>query len=117
MIHVMTDEWSIGSFTGQIYMPKIWSYIKSHKIRPEDVELSLISHKPLEVDIMSARYQLASPEFPLTIVDGMPNPHNKRYRMIDGRHRLHKLLPCNFVYCHVIPYEIAMYYAEPITYK
>ena len=39
------------------------------------------------------RYRDCDPRFPGIIVDGAPNPYNKRYRMIDGKHRISKL--CN----------------------
>lgn len=39
------------------------------------------------------RYRDCDPRFPGIIADGGPNPYNKRYRMIDGKHRISKL--CN----------------------
>lgn len=37
------------------------------------------------------RYRECDPRFPGIIADGGPNPYNKRYRMIDGKHRISKL--------------------------
>ena len=39
------------------------------------------------------RYRECDPRFPGILADGGPNPYNKRYRMIDGKHRISKL--CN----------------------
>lgn len=109
----MEGEWAVGNFEGIINVSRLWSYIKTHNIQPEDIPYELISHKPLDVDISSARFQLADTSFPLIVVRGMTNPHSKPYRLIDGRHRLVKLLPAIDVSCYVISYKTAILYAEP----
>tara|TARA_B100001094_G_scaffold332476_1_gene404721 strand:+ start:6104 stop:6532 length:429 start_codon:yes stop_codon:yes gene_type:complete len=37
------------------------------------------------------RYRECDPRYPGIVLDGGPNPYKKRYRMIDGKHRISKL--------------------------
>lgn len=105
MIHILEDEWSLGGISGSIDTRKLWAYVKYKQMDAVDVHLTDISHKPLEdINTGDNRYILADISYPLLIVKGMVNPHNKPYRMIDGRHRLlkHKLLNNNYVPCYVL---------------
>ena len=38
------------------------------------------------------KYQNADPAYPGIILKNAPNPYNNKYRMVDGRHRIMKLL-------------------------
>ena len=50
-----------------------------------------IGHVPYgDIDQEGSRYKNADITLPCLVVEGMENPHNKPYRMIDGRHRLLK---------------------------
>ena len=42
-------------------------------------------------DFEGPRFEKADTRFPGMIVEGMPNPCNRRYRMIDGRRRKEKM--------------------------
>jgi hypothetical protein len=39
-----------------------------------------------------ARYHAAQTKFPCIVVEGMVNPYGCKYRMIDGKHRLEKMI-------------------------
>ena len=38
------------------------------------------------------KYREADPYYPGILLDGAPNPYDLRYRMVDGKHRLERLL-------------------------
>lgn len=88
----MEDEWEIqGIGPAQIITSNLYSFIKHNKLKPIELHIDEFAYKPLDtIEISSHRYKLADITYPLFAVDGMPNPYNKKYRMIDGRHRLLK---------------------------
>jgi hypothetical protein len=92
MIHLMEDEWQIqGIGRSQIITANLYPFIKYKKMNPVELHIDEFAHKPLDtIEIDHPRYKLADVIYPLFAVDGMPNPYNKKYRMIDGRHRLLK---------------------------
>jgi hypothetical protein len=92
MIHLMEDEWEIqGIGPAQIITSNLYSFIKYKKLNPVELHINEFAYKPIDtIEINSHRYKLADITYPLFAVYGMPNPYNKKYRMIDGRHRLLK---------------------------
>lgn len=113
MIHRINAEWSLPNIErGSIDCRLLFRYVQANNFAAKLIRLSEISHKPLDIDRSSARFQAADVNYPLLIVDGMQNPDNRRYRLVDGRHRLLKLLPCSEVRCYVIPLDVALYYVR-----
>lgn len=90
----MTGDWKLpGSPDMMIDSCEVIQYINFKKIKPQYIDIKDISHKPLKtIDQENSRYILANINFPGIVVNGMHNPHNKQYRMIDGRHRLLKTI-------------------------
>jgi|AACY02.2.fsa_nt_gi hypothetical protein len=58
-------------------------------------DLSFENSGPKCICCNGLRYIQCDPTFHGIIVDGAPNPFNKRYRMIDGKHRIAKLTHMN----------------------
>lgn len=115
MKHIMTGEWKIpGSPDMMIDCCEVIQYINFKNIKSKEIDINEISHKPLDcIDQEDSRYILANINFPGIVVNGMHNPHNKQYRMIDGRHRLLKTINigkktfCTYV---LDPIEIKKFY-------
>lgn len=91
MRHWLVDEWSIDGLTAYIECEEIYDWAKYKKMKAERVLISDIGHVPYgDIDQEGNRYKNADITLPCLVVEGMENPHNKPYRMIDGRHRLLK---------------------------
>ena len=88
----MEDEWEIqGIGPAQIITSNLYPIIKYKKLNPIELHIDEFAYKPLDtIEINNYRYKLADVTYPLFAVADMPNPYNKKYRMIDGRHRLLK---------------------------
>ena len=88
----MEDEWEIqGIGPAQIITSNLYPIIKYKKLNPIELHIDEFAYKPLStIETNSVRYKLANIDYPLFAIEGMENPYNKKYRMIDGRHRLLK---------------------------
>lgn len=96
--HSLQDKWMIP---GLAPLDKSNRFIIdmteiAHLLTPESVKqvsFEEVSHKtdPKRDLRRYPRYQNCDIGFPGILVMGMPNPDNRRYRMIDGNHRLHKM--------------------------
>lgn len=110
-MHWFTDEWVLPNMETTYVLPVnpvIFNYIKISKICPVLIDFSLVSHKSLD-DRDTIRYSQANTVYPM-IVSKMHNPHDLPYRMLDGRHRIHKLKEQNHSsgMFYIIPEEIVM---------
>jgi hypothetical protein len=92
MIHVLTNEWKLPNFPDAIINSmNLYSIIKFRKMKHTYVDIDKISYKPLEtINQKETRYIEVDPDYPCIVATRMHNPHNKTYRLIDGRHRLLK---------------------------
>jgi len=89
MIHIMDNEWKVFDYATQIATSNLFHKLK--QLNPVYLTLDDFAYKELSnINVNSHRYISADVNYPLIAVDGMPNPLGKRYRMIDGRHRLLK---------------------------
>ncbi len=101
--HTLRNEWHLQDFPAleepNYYMIPNCDLFPLIKDRdPELIDFSDICHKPmLEPDYTehSRRYKACNEKIPGVVVEGMANPENLRYRMIDGKHRIHKLKNLN----------------------
>lgn len=93
MKHWFIDDWKIDDRVGYVDCKKtLFYHIKICKLQPQLLNFCDISYKKLcDLDRESARYTLANVQYPM-IVSQLPNPDNLTYRLIDGRHRLDKLI-------------------------
>lgn len=94
MMHVAKREWRIiGCRDRSINVYSLYKAAKHFGTPPVNVRIEQIAHKPLgSIDVAHSRYKEADPSQPVLLVDGLDNPLNRRYRMVDGRHRLLKVL-------------------------
>ena len=88
----MEYDWEISNIgPSKIVTSNLYPLIKYRKLTPIELHIDEFSYKPLDtIEINHHRYKLADVTYPLFAVEGMENPYNKKYRMIDGRHRLLK---------------------------
>ena len=90
----MDGEWCLkGCREMYINTDSVIDLIKFRNTVPEHLHIDEIAHKELDsINISGARYIAADTRFPVLVVEGMQNPYNKKYRLIDGRHRLLKTI-------------------------
>ena len=111
----MQDEWMVFDVPTKIVTSRLYPIIKEKSLEPVYLQLTEFAFKDLDtIDIESPRYTIADIGYPLIAVDGLSNPNNKRYRMIDGRHRLLKQLnegKTKFLF-YVLPFDSIKHYIE-----
>lgn len=107
-MHWFINDWAIDD---QIYKIPSWlcfNYTKIKKLTPVKLNFEEIAFRS-DVDVESSRYAKANLKYPM-MVSIMKNPLNKKYRLIDGRHRLYKLIENGSKegYFYIIPEEFIM---------
>ena len=102
MIHEARYDWKIdGCIDDSIDVYPLYQLADYRKLQHIYVDVSLIAHKELDtIRDTDWRYKEADVTQPVLLVDGLNNPFNKKYRMVDGRHRLLKLLEQKH---HIVP--------------
>jgi len=97
MKHIMTGDWQLqGKPEMVIDIPKVIQLINYRKLEPVELDIDCIAYKELDsIDTKEARYIVANTNYAGIVVEGMENPYNKKYRLIDGRHRLLKIMKAN----------------------
>ena len=89
-------DWTIRDKPAYLFMEDILYLLTDDRL--EIVLLSDIAwkgkHKPSLVK-QDIRYRHADPYIPGILAFNAPNPYNDKYRMIDGKHRIHKLFSDN----------------------
>ena len=90
----MDGEWCLeGCREMYLDIGSIINLIEFRDATPISLDIDEIAHKELDsIDTGSNRYIAANTRFPGIVVEGMQNPYNKKYRLIDGRHRLLKTI-------------------------
>jgi hypothetical protein len=105
MLHMMEGEWSVLQVDSAIDCTQLYKLAKSRGLVPQEIPIESVSHKPLSnIKPSSGRYIAARVFQPSVVCFGMINPHNKPYRMLDGRHRLLKRM--NEGYTSVLSYVL-----------
>jgi hypothetical protein len=94
MKHIMTGDWQLqGKPEMVIEISKVIQLINYRKLEPVELDIDCIAYKELDsIDTKEARYIVANTNYAGIVVEGMENPYNKKYRLIDGRHRLLKTM-------------------------
>jgi hypothetical protein len=123
-MHWFTGDWRIDDNHYYIDDRSIFNYVKINKIPPQLLSIDDIAFKK-PVDVNFYRFKRANISYPI-IVSEMVNPESKKYRLIDGRHRIHKILfsgetralsyvlPAQFIYNNLIQVE-EQYVAKSIN--
>ena len=86
-----------GKPLSYIDIEALWNNTHDRRSRLRQLSFDLIAFKPpdypgAEWAVSGERYRQADPRYPGFVVEGLANPWNKPYRLIDGRRRLHKML-------------------------
>jgi hypothetical protein len=92
-MYYMTGEWTTPRLGDKaIDVKSIIEYVNDTNVQPIQMSLLNIACQNLDVNTNSNRYKFASTKYPIIVISGLPNPLNRIYTLIDGRHRLHKIL-------------------------
>jgi hypothetical protein len=105
----LDDSVSPAGCTRQIVMlyPILLEIFRTRQ-HPHTLEIDTIAWRLLpKVQRRTPRYRFANTSFPILVADGAPNPQAKRYRLLDGRHRVQKLVDAGLasVSAYVVPFH------------
>jgi hypothetical protein len=116
MIHEMANEWAISGLPNmKVNCTNLIRLIKYRNLLPVELYISDIARKELEsIDIDGIRYTIADMKYPIIVAEGMENPYNLPFRLIDGRHRILKHLYLNkkTVHSYVLTKNDILSFAE-----
>ena len=109
-MHIMKSDFQLYDCVTSIDMAEVFKKIKNENIQSEFIRIDDIHYKNISnINTSSIRYIEADISYPVVLIEGlsMYNKDNKKYRMIDGRHRLLKLLNDNiaWVKAYIIPFS------------
>lgn len=93
MIHRIEGDWALKDREGRFVLPMkpvVFDYIVNNNLSAILLPLHSVADRGGVIE-RSTRYETADTSFPM-IVSKMENPFGLEYRMIDGRHRKHKLV-------------------------
>jgi hypothetical protein len=114
----MEGEWEFaGIGNSKINIRSVIQWINYKKYTASILDISSIAYKPIDsIQHDDTRFKISNLKYPLIVVAGMPNPHNKDYRLIDGRHRLlHLILSCRLnANCYILTLEDVLPFVEKI---
>ena len=106
MIHVIDQDWAIDDISSAyIDCRKLFDLIKFKGILSVSINIENIGYKSLDsISESDIRYQCANIQYPCIVTENVQNPMNKKYRLIDGRHRLMKQMRAglNKVECYIL---------------
>ena len=95
--NIFGRDWSVADKPKAIYCDKLFGKLKQKKyIQFKDICWAS-SENPERKKFgpgktIKQRYKDADLSFPPIVADGVVNPCNRRYRMIDGSHRMAKMI-------------------------
>lgn len=99
----MDGVWSVLDVNTYIDCQNLYNYAKAKKYKVHKLSIECIAYKPLDgITLDNPRYISANISLPAIVCEGMKNPLNKRYRLLDGRHRLLKSI--NNQECYIKTY-------------
>jgi hypothetical protein len=110
--HVCTNsstfgDWRIDGTPCELHLKQIRDHLTKDKLRL--IKFSDIGFKGRQIDyvINPVRYRKSDVSYP-GILSNMPNPYNLPYRMIDGVHRINKMINQGFTesYFYVLPEDV-----------
>ena len=113
-MHVMKGDFQLYDCVTSIDMAEVFEKIENENIQSEFIRIDDIHYKDISnINTNSTRYKEADISYPVVLIEdlSMYNKDNKKYRMIDGRHRLLKLLNDNIAW--VRAYVISFSDIEP----
>ena len=110
-------DWSLNGIEGRIYLERLKPALK--KIKEEKIKIDEIGWKGRHLSKEESincpccngeRYTKCDINIPGIVALNAPNPYNKKYRMIDGKHRIRKMQNNGITYgsFYVFTYEKIM---------
>ena len=94
--HPNLGDWSINGKNVCLPLEKVMQTLEKRK--PKQVDFKKICWIGMDISnddesfIGWERYHACDTSYPGILVEGGPNPKNLKYRMIDGAHRMRKML-------------------------
>lgn len=92
----LEGDWSVGESPKVIHCQKLFGKLKNKKIINFDEICWPYLKNPerlkFKLGKINKRYMDADIAFPGIVAEGVINPCNKKYRMVDGSHRLAKMI-------------------------
>ena len=92
-------DWSLNGRTGRIYLEKLRPFLKKKRLKTIRIDEIGWKGKHLSVEesincpcCNGERYKKCDINIPGIVSVDTPNIYNKKYRMIDGKHRIRKRL-------------------------
>jgi len=91
-------DWSFNGIEGRIYLEKLKPFLKEKRL--EKIKIDEIGWKGMHLSKEESincpccngeRYIECDINIPGIVVLNAPNPYDKKYRMIDGKHRIRKM--------------------------
>lgn len=101
----MEGDFQVYDIPTQIDCRNIFSLVEG--MEPQVVFIRDIFHKELSsINPSDERYIKADLSYPCLLIHDLPNPEKKKYRMIDGRHRVLKTLlqGKNFINAYILSF-------------
>jgi hypothetical protein len=93
MIHIMDGDWRLYQQDLYIDCRELYAYIRMKNIEPQTVDINMIAHKELDsISTDDFRFLKANIQLPGILAKDMTNPLGRQFRMLDGRHRLKKIM-------------------------
>jgi len=119
-------DWSFEGLTGKVYLKRLNPFLTQSRL--EEIEINEIGWKGRNWSDEESincpccngeRYTKCDINIPGIVSINAPNPYNKKYRMIDGKHRIRKRL--NNGHTHGLFYvftyeEIKKFVESDVTY-
>lgn len=107
-MHWFSDGWQIDDNIYTLDEKLLFNYVKINKTIATVINFDDIAYRT-DIDRGSYRYFKANVSYPLMVTQ-MSNPYNKPYRLIDGKHRIHKLMDQGLTQsaCYMIPSEFVL---------
>ena len=110
-------DWSFNGIEGRIYLERLKPALKEKRL--EKIKIDEIGWKGRHLSKEESincpccngeRYTKCDINIPGIVVLNAPNPYNKKYRMIDGKHRIRKMQNNGITYgsFYVFTYEKIM---------
>tara|TARA_B100000965_G_scaffold197213_2_gene164686 strand:+ start:410 stop:820 length:411 start_codon:yes stop_codon:yes gene_type:complete len=115
-------DWSFNGIEGIIYLEKLIPFLKWNKLKK--IKINEIGWKGMHLSEEESincpccngeRYIKCDIDIPGIVALNTPNPYGKKYRMIDGKHRIRKRLNNGFTdgWFFVFTYkEIKKFYSQ-----
>ncbi len=102
MNHIINDRFPFETIThGRINCFRLYQYVETERRQAEWLKITDLIYKTNldQIEDWHPRYETADPRLPALVVD-----FGDFYRLIDGRHRLKKLLhnQCTHMLCHIL---------------